>query len=239
MKSIATKPRDKSEDTDSLRENGRLPAVYYGKGTEAKSISVDQTDFEKLWFAVGGSTIFEIEDDNGDTNTALIQDVALHPVSDRPIHADFYVIEEGQTVTVDAPVVAAGDAPAVKNIGGLLVQTSRTLEVEAEPKNLPDELPVDVTDLEEFGDKATVSDIAQIEDAEIQAEPDEVLFLIEEPEELEEPEPGFEEEGPDFEDIEVEGETEKEPEAGEEGEESGDDTSQDAEESGDAETETA
>ena len=205
MNTITATDRDTTADTDSLRDEGKLPAVYYGRETESTPITVKASDFLKLWQSVGGSSVFEIEKD-GDSQPALIQDIDLHPVTDQPIHADFYVIEEGQKVTVDVPIEPAGTAPAVKNLGGLLVRVIRTVEIEADPKNLPDAIEVDVGDLEEFGDQATVGEITPPEGVTILADDDDVAILIEEPEELEELEPEEDEEGLDFEDIEVEGE---------------------------------
>lgn len=219
MNTINVTDRDTSTDTKKLREDGKIPAVYYGRDTESTPITIKTPEFIKLWQEVGGSSIFEIDKD-GDSQPALIQDVDLHPVTDQPIHVDFYVIEEGQKVTVDVPIEPAGTAPAVKNLGGLLVRVMRTVEIEADPENLPDTIEVDVSDLEEFGDQATVGEITPPEGVSILADDEDVAILIEEPEELEELETEEEEEGLDFEDIEVEGERpdEEELEEGEEGE---------------------
>ncbi|MFB6217243.1 MAG: 50S ribosomal protein L25, partial [Candidatus Aenigmatarchaeota archaeon] len=77
-------------------------------------VTVKRSEFLKLWRSVGESAIFTLKQD-GNSQPALIQDVDLHPVTDQPIHADFYVIEEGQKVTVDVPLEPVGTAPAVKN----------------------------------------------------------------------------------------------------------------------------
>jgi len=220
MNSLTVNNRDPDSDAEGVRKEGKMPAVLYGRDTDSTPVSVRTADFIKLWQHVGGSAIFELEWEDG-SKPALIQDVDLHPVTDQPIHADFYVIEEDQQVTVDVPVQAAGTAPAVKNLGGLLVQVMRTVEIEADPENLPDVVEVDVSHLEEFGDQATVGDITPPEGVSILEDERDVVMLIEEPEELEELEPEEEEEELDFEDIEVEGEKDEEELEGEdvEGEE--------------------
>lgn len=207
MKTLTITDRDTSTDTDKLREAGDMPAVFYGRQTESTPITVNRADFMKLWQQVGGSSIFEIASEDGDDpQPALIQDIDFHPVTDQPIHVDFYVIEEGQKVTVDVPIEPVGTAPAVKNLGGLLVRVMRTVEIEADPKNLPDTIEVDVSKLEDIGDQATVGGVTPPEGVSILADDDEVVVLIEEPEELEEIEPEEEAEELDFDDIEVEGE---------------------------------
>ncbi|PSO45466.1 MAG: 50S ribosomal protein L25 [Parcubacteria group bacterium SW_6_46_9] len=217
MNSLTVTTRDTDTDTDSLREDGQMPAVLYGRDTDSTPVQLRTAEFLKLWQEVGGSSIFKLEWDD-DTKPALIQDVDLHPVTDQPIHADFLVLEEGQKVTVDVPVETAGTAPAVKNLGGLLVQVMRTVEIEADPENLPDVVEVDVTDLEEFGDQATVDDITSPDGVSILEDKKDVVVLIEEPEELEELEPEEDEEELDFEDIEVEGEKDEDELEGEGGE---------------------
>jgi|AntRauTorckE6833_2_1112554.scaffolds.fasta_scaffold13610_2 large subunit ribosomal protein L25 len=219
MEKLTVKNRDTKADTQAAREAGVLPAVFYGRDTEATAIAVDMTSFIKLWHTTGTSTVFEIETEDGTSQPALIQEIDLHPVTDQPLHADIYVIEEGQTVTVDLPIEVVGNAPAVKNKGGLLVQILRGVEVEADPTSLPEKLELDVTGLDEIGNQATVGEISVPDGVEILAEDNEVVVLIEEPTELEELEPDEDEEEMDFDDIEVEGERpDKELEEGEEGE---------------------
>lgn len=219
MLTLSVKNRDTKETAEDLRADGMLPAVFYGRSTDSTPVQVPVPEFLKLWHKTGGSTVFEIKRGNGETKTALIQDVSLHPVTGEPLHADFYIIEEGQTVNVDLPLEFVGTAPAVKNLGGLLVHVLHSVEVEADPTKLPDHVEVDVSSLEEIGSQATVSDITVPEGVEILAEEDEVVALVEEPEELEELEPEEEAEEFDFDDIEVEGERPTEEEGEMEGEE--------------------
>lgn len=229
MQKLQAKKRNTKESTEAAREDGSLPAVFYGRDTESTPIFVDTSDFIKLFHETGTSTVFEIETEEG-TQPALIQDIDVHPVTDQPIHADIYVIEEGQMVTVDLPVEFAGTAPAVKNKGGLLVQVMHTVEIEADPTKIPSHIEVDISDLEDFGSQATIADIETPEGISILEDDKDVVALIEEPTELEELDEEDEEaEEFGFDDIEVEGEKdEEEEEEGEEGEEV--DDSEDSEE---------
>ncbi|MEX2515030.1 MAG: 50S ribosomal protein L25 [Candidatus Paceibacterota bacterium] len=219
MEKLQVKKRNIKDDTNEAREAGVLPAVMYGRDTDSTPIAVGMTDFIKLWHQTGTSTVFQLEIKDDKTQPALIQDIDIHPVTDEPIHADIYVIEKGQTVTVDLPVEIVGTAPAIKNKGGLLVRILHSVEVEADPTKLPSNLEVDVSGLEDFGSQVTVADITVPDGVEILAEDEEVVVLIEEPTELEELEPEEEGEEFDFDDIEVEGERKKEDEEGEGGEE--------------------
>ncbi len=220
METLEVTAREASTNVDKLRKDGVMPAVLYGKDTESTSVSLPMADFVKLFQKVGTSTVFELKNKDGDSKPALIQEVSVHPVTDEPLHADFYVIEEGQKVSVDLPIEFVNTAPAVKNLGGFLVKVLHSVEVEADPTKLPPHIEADVSGLEDFDSQLTVADIDVPEGVEIQAEDDEVVALVNEPTEEEELEEEEEEEL-DFEDIEVEGERpdEEEMEEGEEVEE--------------------
>lgn len=219
MEKLTVSKRDIKDDTHEARAAGVLPAVIYGRDTDSTPIAVGMSEFVKLWHQTGTSAVFELEIEDDKTQPALIQDIVVHPVTDKPIHADIYVIEKGQTVTVDLEVEIVGTAPAIKNKGGLLVRILRTVEVEADPTKLPPHLEIDVTDLKDFGDQATVGDIQVPDGVSILAEDEEVVVLIEEPTELEELEPEEDEEEEfGIDDIEVEGEKKEEDAEGEEGE---------------------
>jgi large subunit ribosomal protein L25 len=219
MEKLLVKNRNIQDDITAAREDGMLPAVMYGRDTDSTPIEVDMTSFLKLWQHTGSSTVFEIETEDGTKKPALIHEIDLHPVTDLPLHADIYVIKEGQTVTVDLPVELVGAAPAVKNKGGLLVHILHTIEVEADPTKLPPHLEVDLSILEEVGSRATVADIATVDGVEILASEEEVVVLIEEPTELEELEPEEDEEDEfGLDDIKVEGERPEDEEGGENGE---------------------
>ena len=224
MKKLQVKKRDLKDDTHTAREAGMLPAVMYGRDADSTPIIVDMPTFVKLWHETGTSTVFELEVEGGDTQPALIQDIDIHPVTDNPIHADIYVIEKGQTVTVDLQIKISGAAPAIKNKGGLLVRILHSVEVEADPTKLPSHLEVDVSGLTEFGLQATIGDIAVPDGVEILADDEEVVVLIEEPKELEELETDEDEEGEfGIDDIEVEGEKKQEEESEEEEEDTDND----------------
>ena len=89
MITLNIEKRDKSEDLAKLRKEGKMPAVFYGKKTESTPISVVQKDFIKVWKTAGESDVVTLK---GDKNVdVLIHDVDFDPVTDTPLHVDFYV----------------------------------------------------------------------------------------------------------------------------------------------------
>lgn len=174
---LMVEKRDKKINPNTLRRAGKLPAVVYGRSEESTPISVDRKTFEKLFHEAGESTVITLSG-LGAPKDALIHDVALHPVSGEPLHADFYAIEKGQTVTVSVPLEFEGVSPAVKDLGGILVKVMHELEVECEPKDLPQYIVVDISALKMLEDKIEVKDLKLPASAKIDIDPDEVVAMI-------------------------------------------------------------
>ena len=167
---IQTKPK-------SLREKGILPAVIYGRKEESTPIAIDAKQFEKVFKAAGESTVLTLKGLDQDKQ-ALIQEVDFDAVSGEPLHADFYVIEKGQTVTVSVPFEFAGVSPAVKDKGGILVKVMHELEVECEPKDLPRAIRVDVSSLVELEDQIKIKDLGLSAALKLSIDTDEVVAMI-------------------------------------------------------------
>lgn len=132
-----------------LRRSGRVPAVVYGNNEEPLGIHVE----EKLLVRQLGTghffnSIVEIEV-NGAKVRTLPKDVAFHPVSDRPLHADFLRVSADHKVHVNVPVVFTNEAasPGLKR-GGVLNIVLHDLDVVCAPDAIPDEVTIDVTGLE-------------------------------------------------------------------------------------------
>ena len=199
MLKLAVEKRDDSSKPSKIREGGNMPAVFYGRKEEAVSIILSKKDFEKVWKEAGESSVIELEG-VGDSKEALIHDVDIDPVSGHVRHADFYIIEKGKKLTVKVPIEFEGTAPAVKELSGTLVKVIHELEIEALPKDLPQNITVDVSSLTTFESRILVSDMKLPEGVESLVALDEVVALVSEViEEVEE-----EVEAPDLENIEVE-----------------------------------
>ncbi|MEX0672459.1 MAG: 50S ribosomal protein L25 [Candidatus Paceibacterota bacterium] len=221
MITLKTQLRDTAKNPDSFRAQGLVPAVYYGKKEKATPIMIEKSEFIRAWREAGESTVVSLEDpDKGDSIDTLIYDVQLDPVTDAPIHADFYVFERGKPIEVSVSLEFVGEAPAVKELGGMMVKVLHELEISALPKNLPSHIDVDVSLLNDFESQIAAQDIALPEGVELVTDPEEVVVLVNEPREEEPEEPAESEMSLD--DIEVEGKgKEEEADGAEEGEEKG------------------
>lgn len=174
---LTVEKRDIAKKPAALRGDGVLPAVVYGRSEESTPISINRKDFEKLYKTAGSSTVITLKG-LGEEKDALIHDVSFHAVSGAPLHADFYAIEKGQTVTVSVPFEFEGVSPAVKDMGGILVKVMHELEMEVLPKDLPNAIHVDISKLVNLDSQIHIKDLAIPASAKIAVDADEVVAMI-------------------------------------------------------------
>lgn len=183
---LTVQARDAKKSSKTLRNSGGMPAVIYGRSEEATAIALNLKDFQKIFKAAGESSVISLKG-LGTDKDVLIKAVEFDAVLGTPIHADFYAIQKGQTVTVSVPLEFDGVSEAVKSMGGILTKVMHELELECEPKDLPHAIHVDISLLVDLDSQIHIKDLKLPASAKISAEPDEVVALIsvaqEEPEE--------------------------------------------------------
>jgi large subunit ribosomal protein L25 len=177
MLTIKAEIRGGKENSAQLRENGLVPAVFYGPKQTSTSVKIKEGDFIKAYNEVGESSVL-ILDDGTEQHEALIHDVQFDAVSSKVTHVDFYVIEKGKKVEVAVPLEFVGQAPAEKTLGGVLVKVVYEVEIKALPKDLPHNIEVDVSSLVDFDSQIHASDIKLPAGVELITEPEEVIVLV-------------------------------------------------------------
>ncbi|WP_120078606.1 50S ribosomal protein L25/general stress protein Ctc [Aurantiacibacter odishensis] len=150
----------------ALRRDGRVPAVIYGGKEEPTTIHVEEKELVKLLMTGHFmNSIVEVTVDGKKTRT-LPKDVALHPVTDRPVHVDFLRLAKGAKIDVNVPVVFTNEeeSPGLKK-GGVLNVVRHELELICEADKIPGEIEIDVTGLE-VGDSVHISAVTLPEGSE-------------------------------------------------------------------------
>ena len=143
-----------------LRRDGRVPAVIYGGKEEPLAIHVEAKELARqLGTGHFMNSIVMIEV-GGKTVRALPKDVALHPVTDRPLHADFLRLAKDASIHVEVPVVFVNEdaSPGLKK-GGVLNVVRHDLELVCESDKIPDDIQLDVTGLD-IGDSIHISQVS-------------------------------------------------------------------------------
>lgn len=135
----------------AVRAGGRIPANIYGKTAAAQNLEVDAVEFGDLVHAAHSEVILVDLSVSGDARAerlALVQDVQHHPLSGKVLHVDFHEVKPDEKVTIKVPVESAGEAVGVKTGGGTLEHVLLRVKVRALPKDLPEQIVIDVSALE-------------------------------------------------------------------------------------------
>jgi len=164
-----------------LRASGQTPAVVYGRGDDTQTVSVDSRELEKLYADAGGNKIVGLKIDDTRQKNALIHDVQTDVRTGHIIHADFYLVRMDEKIKTEIPLHLTGESTAVYQQEGSLMRPIETVEVEALPGDLPENLEVDISVLDDFDKTITVADLKVPTGVEILTAPEEVIAKVEPP----------------------------------------------------------
>jgi len=132
-----------------LKARGAVPAIIYGAKDKPQPLQLAARDIHAmLSHASGENILVELEIDGEKSNRlALVKEIQHSPVGSDVLHIDFHAVSMDETIQADVPLEAFGIANGVKNFGGLLEQSLRSLAIECFPRDLPDRITVDVSEL--------------------------------------------------------------------------------------------
>ena len=160
------------KDAKSLRKQGLVPCVLYGKG-EQKHFSVDKRSFKNLIYTP--ETNYAEIDIDGTSYKAIVKDAQFHKVTDEILHVDFYEICDTKPIVVDIPLVTVGNSVGVLQ-GGRLVKHFRRIKVKGLYNKIPDNIEVDISHLK-LHDGIVVSEL-EIEGVEVMENPATVVVGV-------------------------------------------------------------
>jgi large subunit ribosomal protein L25 len=160
-----------------LRQEGKIPAVMFGRATENTPIALDAKMFEQFLKRHGPSGIVELQI-GADRGAAVIKEVQRHPISRRVVHVDFFAVSMTEKLRTTVPLHFVGEAPAVRQFNGTLLTVVSAVEVEALPSDLPPGIEVDVSTLETLDDAIVVGDLAVGSDLTVLTPADEVVAKV-------------------------------------------------------------
>lgn len=172
-----------------LRQDGRVPAVLYGRDLESVHISVDARETDRLFHSISvDNTIvaLQVEGEKEPFET-LVRELQVHPWKATLVHIDFLRIQKGVAVDVEVPVHLVGVPEGVKMDGGILEQMIHDLPVRCIPSKIPVSIEIDVSALG-LNEALHVSDIELDEAVEVRIAPDRTLCSVGVPKIEEEPE---------------------------------------------------
>jgi len=151
---VSERTKLKTKGVKLLRRKGLIPGVLYYSGEKNVNIEVDKSI---LFHAMqSGQRIFEIEQ-QGKSQFTMIKQVQYHPVTDEIMHLDLMRVRRSEKMTITVPLVLIGDAKGVKE-GGILSQSINQLEINCFPTDVPEQIELNVEDLE-LNSSMNISDI--------------------------------------------------------------------------------
>lgn len=218
MDNLSLKVKIRPLGKQALRETrkaNQIPAVLYGHGVKNLNLGIDYLAFEKVYQAGGGKGLLDLVIDDGKPTKVLIQDFQLHPLTNRFHHIDFRQVKMDEKIKTNVNLHFVGEAPAVKELGGIFVKNFSSLPVECLPQDLVSEITADISGLKEFGNVIHVKDIVLPPGLKILAHTEDVVATVTPPrveEEAAAPAPAV-----DLSHIKTEAEEKKEKKAAEEG----------------------
>ena len=167
--------------TNKERKNGLVPAVIYGKGMKPISLWVKALDAKKIVNKFGENSLVELETEKGEKYNAMINEIQRDVVNGNFLHIDFHKVRMDEKIEAEVELNFVGEAPATKELGGILVKNLTAIEVSCLPADLPAHIDVDVSVLKTFEDSIHVNDLKVPDKVEVKNDPETTVALIEEP----------------------------------------------------------
>ena len=164
---VTSRQEIRSKAAKALRKKGMIPGVLYFSGEENVNISVEKS---VLFHAMqSGQRIFEIDQD-GESQYTMIKQLQYHPVTDEVIHIDLMRVRRSEKITIYVPLVLVGDSIGVKE-GGVLSQSLNQIEISCFPTDVPEQIELNIEDLELNSAKSVADLEIDIEDVDIVTDP--------------------------------------------------------------------
>ena len=165
-------------DARRARRDGMVPITVYGGGAETVAAVAQLSELAAILRSESGrNTIFTIDVEGVGTSEVMFHDRQIDPVKGRLIHADLARLVKGQKIEVTVPLHLVGEPIGVKDKQGVLEQIIREIEIRCEPRQIPDSLDVDVSNLD-VHELLHVSDIAAGEGIEILTDAEQVIATV-------------------------------------------------------------
>ena len=147
------------KSTKEMRRDGKVPSTLYFRGEEPESIAVEKL---KLYQALkSDQRIYEVEL-NGESQYVMVKAVQYHPVTDEILHLDFMRVRRSEKMTISVPLVLVGKPVGVTE-GGILSQVLNQIEISCFPTNVPEQIEVNIDDME-LNSSISISDVSYDDD---------------------------------------------------------------------------
>lgn len=159
-----------------LRADGLLPGVIYGAGIDPVALSVPRHELLRVLHQHGAHPLVTVKVSGGREYLALIKDLTVDPVRQQALHVDFHRVQEDKPVQTEVEIVVTGTPVGVRQ-GGILDVIVRAVSIEALPRDLPEKIEFDASEME-MGSTARVGELTAPRGVTILTDPDQTLCTV-------------------------------------------------------------
>jgi large subunit ribosomal protein L25 len=159
-----------------LRADGRVPAVVYGHGTDAISVSVDGRELRHALSGDAGLNQLLNLEIGTDSKLALARAIQRHPVRHTVLHVDFQIVRRDEVISAEVPILLHGESKEVETEKGVVEQLLNSLTVRATPMSIPPSIEIDISSLN-LGDSIRVGDITLPEGVTTEVNPEDIVVM--------------------------------------------------------------
>ena len=164
--------------TRFLRRQRITPAHLYGRGVSSVALQCDTDELVNLVAHAGKTRLINLEVDGEKPKSVFVREIQRDVITRELLHIDFYQVKRTEKIAVDVPIVLVGEAPALKFKGRMLVHGINSLSVECLPTNVPPQIDIDITQLEEVEQAIHVKDIVLDPEITVHADPEQLVAKI-------------------------------------------------------------
>ncbi len=167
--------------TRFLRRQGITPVHLFGHSLKSQALQCDTTELQHIIAQAGMTRPLSLEiDEEKRPRNVIIREVQRDPISWQVFHVDFYQMRKGEKIKIEVPIVLVGEAPAMKGKGRMLTHGITSLSIDCMPDNIPAQIEVDISQLEEAEQAIHVKDIALDPEITVHADPEQMVAKISE-----------------------------------------------------------
>lgn len=163
-----------------LRRQGITPTHLYGNNVKSAALQCDTGELQNLLAQAGKTRLVSLEVDGERAKSVFVREIQRDVITRELLHIDFYQVKRTEKIAVDVPIVLIGEAPALKFKGRMLVHGINSLSVECLPANVPPQIDIDITQLEEVDQAINVKDIVLDPEITVHADPEQLVVKISE-----------------------------------------------------------
>ena len=162
-----------------LRRQGMTPANVYGHNVKSTALQIDSSHLKHTLSKAGKSSLIALKVGSAKRpKMVIVREVQRHPLTGDLLHVDLYEVKMEEKIKVAVPLLLVGEASAVKDRGGILVQNMDVLEVECLPADMPHSIEVDLSGLTEIDQAVHVKDLHVDPGVSILSDPEQMIVQI-------------------------------------------------------------